>query len=432
MGQISYSTYKLSDREVLERFIEIAKELGVPSANGLNIRVAGVNNQFAPQLNKLFEHEYIKSTLSTDAYMLSNIELAITNFPHAPVIGLSRTEGTDSISVNLKDSTQQDLAIQINLSLSRHFRQYDKAKQLESFLGKDVADFYQSRDRELDRLQQFTESLIRQNAEFGHKLQVEAEERKKILQAQLDADRKKLLDEIALKEKGLKDHEEELKKLKQEIDDSNTRDARRKIRVDLKSELKSRGVTFGLTKGTESKRTLVHALFGTLLGVTAAALGASLYLLVAQPSSIESIGYLVRFSLSAITFMASTVFYIRWNDQWFRQHADEEFRLKRLELDIDRASWVVETVLEWKEIAKDSEIPPELIERLTRNLFADSYSPDIARHPYEDLAALIGASAAVNVKTPFGDLSLDRKSIKQFGKISEEMKEEKKEEKSSE
>jgi hypothetical protein len=48
--------------------------------------------------------------------------------------------------------------------------------------------------------------------------------------------------------------------------------------------------------------------------------------------------------------------------------ADEEFRLKRISLDVDRAIWVVETALEWQE--QKQTIPPQLLEQLSRDLFA--------------------------------------------------------------
>ena len=80
---------------------------------------------------------------------------------------------------------------------------------------------------------------------------------------------------------------------------------------------------------------------------------------------------------------ATIIFYIRWNDSWFRQHADEEFQLKRFELDIDRASWVVEMALEWKD-EKGTEIPEELIERFTENLFKDQNIFESAKHPSEE------------------------------------------------
>ena len=36
-----------------------------------------------------------------------------------------------------------------------------------------------------------------------------------------------------------------------------------------------------------------------------------------------------RVPLGVLGFGLTAVFYIRWNDRWFRQHADQEFRLQR-------------------------------------------------------------------------------------------------------
>lgn len=47
--------------------------------------------------------------------------------------------------------------------------------------------------------------------------------------------------------------------------------------------------------------------------------------------------------LVAIAFASTSVFYIRWTGRWFERYAEEEFLLKRQEIDIDRASWIVES-----------------------------------------------------------------------------------------
>ena len=78
------------------------------------------------------------------------------------------------------------------------------------------------------------------------------------------------------------------------------------------------------------------------------------------------------------------VFYIKWIDRWAQIHANEEFRLKRLDLDIDRSSWIVEVALEWQE-EKGGAIPQELLDKLTHNLFAYSQNEETIRHPYEDI-----------------------------------------------
>lgn len=65
-------------------------------------------------------------------------------------------------------------------------------------------------------------------------------------------------------------------------------------------------------------------------------------------------------------------------DRW--AHADEEFRLKRLELDIDRASWLVEMLLEWSE-EKDGAVRREIVEALARGLFQVQGSVRPTLHP---------------------------------------------------
>ena len=132
--------------------------------------------------------------------------------------------------------------------------------------------------------------------------------------------------------------------------------------------------------------------------------------------------FILKPLFSGIALAAAVIYYIRWSNLWFTQHATEEFRLKRLNLDIDRASWVVEMALEWKD-EKGTEIPHELVERLSRNLFTEEHGETKGpRHPSEDLAsALLGASTSLSMKIPgVGDATLDRKGIKNFQKATQE------------
>ena len=105
------------------------------------------------------------------------------------------------------------------------------------------------------------------------------------------------------------------------------------------------------------------------------------------------------------------MYFIRWQDRWAQEHADEEFRLKRLDLDVDRASWLVEMMLEWRgEQGRD--IPKELVEKLAAGLFEPSTQRPSARHPVEDgIAALLSSAAALKLNLPGGELTLDKKAI---------------------
>ncbi len=133
---------------------------------------------------------------------------------------------------------------------------------------------------------------------------------------------------------------------------------------------------------------------------------------VYPPSGINQGYLLLRVPITAAAFAAAVIYYIRWNDRWFQQHADEEFRLKRLDLDIDRASWVVEMALEWKE-EKGSDIPKELIDRLSRNLFTEGEVREPIRHPSEDmLSKVLGASSGLRLQIPgLGEATFNRRGL---------------------
>ena len=84
-------------------------------------------------------------------------------------------------------------------------------------------------------------------------------------------------------------------------------------------------------------------------------------------------------------------------------------------LDIERASWVVETALEWQHDS-EREIPAELLDRLTTGLFAEKGLPVTSEK--NDLASrLVGASSKLSLKLgDQGAIELDRKGTRQFEK----------------
>jgi hypothetical protein len=92
--------------------------------------------------------------------------------------------------------------------------------------------------------------------------------------------------------------------------------------------------------------------------------------------------------------------------------ADAEFKLQQFRLDIERASWLAETVLEWQTIAKEP-FPELLAARLSTGLFeevaSDASGP---KSPAAHLAeALLGSAASARLKLGEQELSLDRKSL---------------------
>jgi hypothetical protein len=82
---------------------------------------------------------------------------------------------------------------------------------------------------------------------------------------------------------------------------------------------------------------------------------------------------------------------------------------------VDRASWVVETALEWLH-QQEAEMPSHLIESISRNLFSKSEKDEGAdMHPADYLAsALLGTASALKLKAGGAEIEVDRKGISEL------------------
>jgi len=105
-------------------------------------------------------------------------------------------------------------------------------------------------------------------------------------------------------------------------------------------------------------------------------------------------------------------------NRWFERHSELEFQLKQFELDIDRATWVVETALEWRQ-EQHSTIPNHLLESISRNLFSRSDKDEGSdMHPADYLAsALLGKASALRLALPGGrELEYGPRALKEVSK----------------
>jgi hypothetical protein len=163
--------------------------------------------------------------------------------------------------------------------------------------------------------------------------------------------------EFGRKEADPQQQREALDQREKDLEKADNTHARRKIRQDLKTALKERHSKFTLTEDTVSKRRPIALVFSGLMAVTLGA--ACLFGWLATrdvPQGMAPWLPSLRLALSVAAFAGACVYYIRWEDRWSQIHADEEFGLKRLDLDIDRASWLVEVLLEWRG-EEDAEVP---------------------------------------------------------------------------
>lgn len=289
---------------------------------------------------------------------------------------------------------------------------------VSAVIGDELGRFVESRDAGLARLEElyarFTEDLVTYRKEIDDALaagrQKNAEE--------LTSEREKLGQEIDGKAQALREREEALTKRLQEIDDRASHHVRRELRGSMMQELKGRSEKFELTPGTRKLRQPIAA---TLAVLSSGLLAGAIYygyllneVIATKEFSSTGFAYLAAKQLLFSAGFFSVVWYaIKWNDKWFREHAEEEFRAKTLQLDIERASWVVETALAWKQ-ERGTDIPPGILDRISQNLFERSKNA-----PTESGAITICdlLGSASKVKARLGDqaeIEFDRKGAQRL------------------
>ena len=277
--------------------------------------------------------------------------------------------------------------------IQKQFRPIDRAAAIDRALGPEMAEFYRRREEGLARLEALTQRIVKDTHDYRMKLDTEAAEHKQSLTTEFDEKAKALDAQHEERSAALETRAQELEKLHLELDDRSARHARRQQSRELQEKLSGRSKKFELTSETRRKRQPIQAIFFGLLAVSLGLIGHSLWFPETESEGVALWLGLVRLPLGALGFALTSIFFIRWNDQWFRQHANQEFRFQQLALDVDRAGYVVEMLMEWQE-EKDSEMPAMLVDRLTSGLFTDQTSEARVLHPTEDaISALLKASS---------------------------------------
>ncbi len=334
------------------------------------------------------------------------------------------TFGVDQANRNPAAADDAPKVCQFVALLRKHFHPVDAVGEVASLLGKEIAEHYQRREAELGRLEQLSVSVTEDLAEHRHRLEAEYKKKRDELEQEVRTAKDKLEAAAADRQEALVEREKALEARLADVDQKESRFARRALRKDLKEQLARRSEKFELTKGTRSLRKPIWLLSVVLLilfgtgAVTYAVLGAMDFATGEGLNTRDFVTLAVRQAIFTLGFVGMGVFLIRWSNRWFDKHAMEEFRQKRFELDLDRASWLVEMAMEWQK-ETGSEIPASLVDRLGNSLFEEQEGEDEPLHPADQLAsALLGASANATLKLPgAGEVTFDRKGLRKLSKV---------------
>jgi hypothetical protein len=284
---------------------------------------------------------------------------------------------------------------------------------LSNLLGPEAQRHFEAREIALSKLEKLTATLLQDVEKSRQEREREFHVKETSLEEKYEQRLAELDSQHEFQQKAIADRAEELDTLQKELDDRAAKHARRQHYKDIKEKFKSWSETFQVTEGTKNLRGTIYwfTLFLTLLFGGLA--GLFLFQSFSLQDSTQVVAVIIKQVTFTILFVSSAYSFIKWNNQWFQRHANEEFRLKRMELDIDRASWFVEMAFEWKD-QKGEEIPIELVERLTHGLFSEEKT----NHPVEpsdSLAQALMGAARFKVKLADGtEAEYDRKGIEKL------------------
>lgn len=328
---------------------------------------------------------------------------------------------TDRLILNTNDHQPRpttDVVRSLNELISKVFGR--ERQDAASLLGSDkaVSQLIKSHQQMLLQLQSSATSITETIAAAHANLEEEFTKRAAQLDEDFQARTAKADETLDSERRGLREREDAVAQRNRELDDRDNTTARRAQHATLKSRITERGQSFVITPETRKARLPIHiACVAAIIGILAFVYRYSTAL-VELPAD-ASWGLVIAATVKPVgltlALLGLVAWYLRWMNRWFERHADTEFYLKQFELDIDRANWVVETALEWKE-KQEKAIPDTLLASISRNLFMKTEKDDDANmHPADYLAsAILGSASNVNLKVPGGEINLTNKGIKKL------------------
>ena len=405
---INYRTRICSDAKVIENFEEIVEDLQRKPADGRVIlhflgtspTSSGPTNVGMTEFNlsEIEDHSVVRYSKEHDNAIWSEVSLYIE--PIQLTIRIERyfrleaikqekrnedtvtiTHGSRKNELEPNDLLMGSKAIS---TVQKYFIPFDQAAAIEQSLGPEMAEFYNLREEGLRRLEDLSQRIAKETHDYRQQLDSELRVKEEKLNTEFDVRKENLDKQIEEHREKLREQESQLEKRRQELDDRSVRHARREQSRNLQKKIAARSEKFTLTPETEPKRQPIRRAFLVLMIMSIVLIVFSQVYPIRATEGLAFWFEIIRFPAGLLGFASSVIFYIRWNDHWFRQHADQELRLHQLALDVDRAGYVTEMLLEWQD-DKGVAMPELMVERLTTGLFVDQITKGAVQHPLEDI-----------------------------------------------
>lgn len=419
MNQQLLQIPRQSDVSIIQCFKKVAKEFGVDE---FSISLVG-----HPQMGKVLldsENEALDAILKADTALIDTVSINVSGLPIAYHRGgivnfnnqqKAKTPYFDEIVFTQNNNQPTNLGGIDRIKLTSIFATELSAYTPERGLGETPEQVQLSAMHiaTLERLEGLNDKLVHDTHNYRNKLDNEYSEKIKKLEKGFEEKEQSLEEKYAKAHEAFEAEKAALEVRRKELDDKDNTHARREIRRDILKEIKNRQKEFRLTQGTVAlRRPIIIAMIMLIFVFLLGAISTGLELFNKNYSGNDLIIIIVKQAFYTFGAGGSLIFLIRWMNRWFEQHASNEFHLKQFELDIERASWLVETSFEWKD-TKGTAMPPELLKSLSTNLFSDREEIEHVTHPVDQLAsALLGSASAIKLQAGDSLIEIDPKKLK--------------------
>jgi gas vesicle protein len=269
-----------------------------------------------------------------------------------------------------------------------------KKTSIEHYLTeaqKEKINFYQ---KEISDLGQVSKSIIENLATQSKEWNQALLDTQRKLEEQSAANKEKLNNEYLEKEEKLKREVAEFEERKKQFDDRDRTVVRRDLLNKIKGAIDDQE-EFELSKATRSKRHWVTA----ALGIGLLFSGIIVWNLLSNLLQSKDMPWQLYIFLgtSTLGFISTLIYALRWTTQWYYDHSEIEFANQKFKKDILRASWIVEMFFEWKEQKQQFDMPVEIYNAISKNLFNERSSSKQINHPIEDLLKITNKFSKVKL-----------------------------------
>ncbi|TWD58283.1 hypothetical protein FB480_1011048 [Agrobacterium vitis] len=369
----------LNDREIIDLFDEISKKYPLTSGS-FRVPTGGIDI-------KNVSAEQKKKIKNSNGYSILSFTIKI---------------GTLNISYDRSNDKGSALS-SVNISRDREGNQsddeFDFTIDVLKRLGNPPIGGNNAPNNSLDSHVIKIETALAGSVEQFSSLQASFHEKNEELRSQhleeIASLKLEITDERKAFDAEMAARRDELEKAKKDLDDRSNTFVRRAIRTEIKENIKESLEASLFSKNTASQRTPVRFAYWIFIAMAAAFTAFSSYQISLLSSLAATTGFIliVKASIGGFTTIGLALLYLKWETSWINQQADFERILSATRTDIDRASWVVESLLEWNREA-NTPMPAELLSALTRRLFDWDAKLEENQTTADSLASAILGSAS--------------------------------------